>query len=125
MLRVVKNIDRFASAPIRSADLSRPQVELLAAVVVEGLSQQACADRLLVTKGNIAQHLERFEMHGLIARRREGRTHYLSLTEAGRELLDRILPEHNARIEKRFGILTRGDFEQLHTIIRKLDRSIR
>ena len=83
MLRVVKNIDRFASAPIRSADLSRPQVELLAAVVVEGLSQQACADRLLVTKGNITQHLERCEAHGLITRRQAGQTTYLCLTEAG------------------------------------------
>jgi len=126
MLRVVKKIDRYASAPIRSADLSRPQVELLAAIAVEeGLSQQAYPDRLLVTKGNITQHLERFETPGLIARRWDGRTNYLSLTEAGRELLDRILPEHGARIEEQFGILNRGEFEQIHTILRKLDHSIR
>ena len=101
MLRVVKKIGRYASAPILSAALSRPQVELLAAIAVEeGLSQQASADRLLVTKGNITQHLERCEARGLITLRWEGCTNTLSLTEAGRELLDFILPQHDARIEE-------------------------
>jgi len=126
MLRGVKKIDRYACAPILSTALSRPQVELLAAIAVEeGLSQQASADRLLVTKENITQHLERCEARGLISPRQEGRTNTLSLTKAGRELLDLILPEHDARIEEQLSILTRGEFEQLHTILRKLDRSIR
>lgn len=126
MLRVTKKIDRYASQPIRTADLSRPQIELLAAIAVdEGLSQQTYADRLLVTKGNITQHLERFEALGLTTRRREGRTNYLYLTDTGRELLDRVLPEHDNRLQEAFNVLTAEEFDQLRRIIRKLDRRLR
>ena len=126
MLRVTKKIDRYASEPIRAAGLSRPQTEMLAAIAVdEGLSQQTYADRLLVTKGNITQHLERFEEDGLITRRREGRTNYLYLTDAGRELLDQVLPEHDVRLQEAFSALTSEEFEQLRAIIRKLDRLLR
>ncbi|MCJ7659812.1 MAG: MarR family transcriptional regulator [Anaerolineales bacterium] len=126
MLRVTKKIDRYASEPIRAAGLSRPQTEMLAAIAVdEGLSQQTYADRLLVTKGNITQHLERFEERGLVTRRREGRTNTLYLTDAGRELLDRILPEHDVRLQEEFSVLDTEEFEQLRMIIRKLDRLLR
>lgn len=126
MLRVTKKIDRYASQPIRAAGLSRPQTEMLAAIAVdEGLSQQTYADRLLVTKGNITQHLERFEALGLTTRRREGRTNYLYLTDTGRELLDRVLPEHDARLQEAFSALTAEEFDQLRRIIRKLDRRLR
>jgi DNA-binding MarR family transcriptional regulator len=123
---VTKKIDRYASEPIRAAGLSRPQTEMLAAIAVdEGLSQQTYADRLLVTKGNITQHLERFEEGELITRRREGRTNYLYLTAAGRELLDRVLPEHDVRLQEAFSALSTEDFQQLRSIIRKLDRQLR
>lgn len=126
MLRVTKKIDRYASEPIRTAGLSRPQIEMLAAIVVdEGLSQQTYADRLLVTKGNITQHLESFEERGLITRRREGRTNYLYLTTSGRDLLDGILPEHDARLQDEFSVLSPEEFDQLRLIIRKLDRRLR
>jgi len=126
MLRVTKKIDRYASEPIRMAGLSRPQTEMLAAIAVdEGLSQQTYADRLLVTKGNITQHLERLEERGLITRRREGRTNFLYLTDTGRELLDRILPEHDGRLQEEFSVLTVEEFDQLRSIIRKLDQRLR
>ena len=126
MLRVTKKIDRYASEPIRTAGLSRPQTEMLAAIAVdEGLSQQTYADRLLITKGNITQHLERLEERGLITRRRDGRTKTLYLTDAGRELLQRILPEHDVRLQEEFSVLGAEEFEQLGMIIRKLDRLLR
>jgi DNA-binding MarR family transcriptional regulator len=126
MLRVTKKIDRYASEPICTAGLSRPQTEMLAAIAVdEGLSQQTYADRLLVTKGNITQHLERLEKRGLVTRRRDGRTNFLYLTDTGWELLDRILPEHDGRLQEEFSVLTVEEFDQLRSIIRKLDRRLR
>jgi DNA-binding MarR family transcriptional regulator len=126
LLRVVKRIDRFVSEPIQAANLSRPQSELLAAISVdEGQSQQTYADRLLMTKGNITQHLERFEARGLVTRRHQGRTNYLYLTEAGRELLDQVLPQHDAHLQEALSILTADEFEQLRLLVRKLDRNLR
>jgi len=126
LLRVVKKIDRYASEPIHAADLSRPQSELLAAIAVdEGQSQQTYADRLLMTKGNLTQHFERFEARGLITRRHQGRTNYLYLTKAGRELLDQVLPQHDARLQEALSILTADEFEQLRLLVRKLDRNLR
>lgn len=96
-----------------------------AIAVEERHSQQTYTDRMLVTKGNITQHLESIETHGLITRQREGRTNYLYLTDTGRGLLDQVLPNHDARLHEEFGVLTAEEFEQLRTIIHKLDLSIR
>jgi DNA-binding MarR family transcriptional regulator len=126
LLRVIKRIDRFVSEPIQAANLSRPQSERLAAISAdEGQSQQTYANRLLMTKGNITQHLERFEDRGLVTRRHQGRTNYLYLTEAGRELLDQVLPQHDARLQEALSILTADEFEQLRLLVRKLDRNLR
>ncbi|MDH6116193.1 MarR family transcriptional regulator [Kitasatospora sp. GAS204B] len=53
----------------------------------------------MVTSGAVSQRLEKLEERGLVSRRpsaTDGRVVHVELTEAGRELVDRVLPDHLA-----------------------------
>jgi len=67
LYRVVQKIDRMQSAYLRSWDLNTAQFDVLAHVGAhKGITQQELADRLLVTKGNISQLLDRMEKLDLL-----------------------------------------------------------
>ena len=73
--RVHQQISRAAEACVRRSGLSLAQFDVLAQVgAFEGSSQKALAARLLVTKGNITQLLDRMEACGLLQRRQAGRS---------------------------------------------------
>ena len=90
----------------------------------EGIVQQELADSLLVTKGNVCQLLDRMEGRGLILRRREGRNNRVFLTEEGRRLFDEVVPRHEALIAGRFSALSLEEQDQLHELLRKLDKAL-
>ncbi|NIQ93625.1 MAG: MarR family transcriptional regulator, partial [Desulfuromonadales bacterium] len=77
-------------------DISPAQFDLLSQVAAEpGLSQQALADRLLVTKGNVCGLLDRMERDGLVERRRDEedrRINQVHATDKGRSLFDGSAP---------------------------------
>lgn len=125
LARVFQKIDRGQAEHLRKWDLSVAQFDVIAHVgAAEGLMQQELADRLLVTKGNVSQLLDRLEQRGLICRCHEGRTQRLSLSPAGRALFDEVVPEHEKHIATRLEALTPDERRQLHALLRTLDRAL-
>jgi DNA-binding MarR family transcriptional regulator len=125
LMRVYQKVDRASGEQLRAWGLSVGQFDVLAHVgAAEGIVQQELADSLLVTKGNVCQLLDRMEGRGLILRRREGRNKRVYLTEEGRRLFDEVIPAHGALIVGRFSALSRAEQEQLHELLRKLDRAL-
>ncbi len=125
LMRVFQRVDRDSGEHLRAWDLSVAQFDVLAHVgAAEGIVQQELADSLLVTKGNVCQHLDRMEGRGLILRRREGRNNRIFLTEEGRRLFDEVVPAHEALIVERFSALSSAEQERLHELLRKLDRAL-
>jgi DNA-binding MarR family transcriptional regulator len=123
LARVFQKVERASGEHLRRWDLSVAQFDVLAHVgASEGVVQQDLAESLLVTEGNVCQLLDRMEGRGLILRRREGRTNRLFLTVAGRRLFDEVVPAHEAMISERFSALSAREQEQLHELLRKLDR---
>lgn len=124
-MRVYQKVDRATAEHLRRWGLSVAQFDVLAQVgVSEGMTQQQLADSLLVTKGNVCQILDRMENRGWISRRPEGRTKRVFLTSGGRRLFDEVVPSQEAMISERFSALSRGEQEQLHGLLRKLDKSL-
>jgi DNA-binding MarR family transcriptional regulator len=122
-MRVFQRVDRDSGEHLRAWDLGVAQFDVLARVgAAEGIVQQELADSLLVTKGNVCQHLDRMEGRGLILRQREGRNNRIFLTEEGRRLFDEVVPAHEALIVERFSALSSAEQERLHELLRKLDR---
>lgn len=66
----------------------------------------------MVTSGAISQRLERLEERGLVSRRpstTDGRVVNVALTAAGRELIDRALPDHLATEQRLLAALDGGE----------------
>ena len=110
---------------MRDLGLSPSQFDLLMQVAFEkGISQQACADGMNVTKGNVTQHLDRLEEQGLVRRQKVGRTNQLYLSESGRDLVDEIMPVHDAYARSILSLMTNQEFAQFQRILRRLDRGL-
>jgi DNA-binding MarR family transcriptional regulator len=125
LARVFQKMDRGSAEHLRKWDLSVAQFDVIAQVgSAEGIMQQELADRLLVTKGNVSQLLDRLERRGLICRCPEGRTQRLSLTPQGRELFRTVVPEQERYVASRLEALTDEEQRHLHDLLQKLDRSL-
>lgn len=123
-IRLLKRLLPQIDEHLGSWNLSRGQFDLLAEIAAEGgINQQTCADRLNVTKGNIAQHMRNLEQRGYIRREKVGRDNYIFLTEAGRMLFATIMPAHDAYVKEILAPLTNEEVQQFAAILRKLDRS--
>ncbi|MEA2639303.1 MAG: hypothetical protein QOF51_697 [Chloroflexota bacterium] len=124
-MRVVQKIDRIVAEQLRAEGLTLAQFDVLAHVGAhEGLTQQALADGLLVTKGNVTQLLTRLEGRGLLERQPEGRSKRLFLTAAGRALYQRVIPRHEALIAAQFKVLLPSEQRGLLRLVRRLDQSL-
>lgn len=126
LARVFQRIDRRTADHLRRWDLSLAQFDVLVQVgVAEGMTQQELANKLLVTKGNISQLIERLERRGLVRRCQEGRASRLYLTMDGRALRAQVMPAQEALICEQFESLSADDLARLRDILARLDRSLR
>ncbi len=122
LARVFQKINRASTEHLHAWGLSLAQFDVIAQVgAAEGISQQELADKLLVTKGNICQLLDRLEQHGLIRRRQEGRVNHLFLTDVGMRLYQEAVPAQEAFITEQFATLAPEEQAQLLAVLRKLD----
>lgn len=123
LARVYHEFDRASAELLRRWDLSVAQFDVLAQIGArEGLTQQELAERLLVTKGNVSQIIARMARDGLVRRSQQGRTSRLYLTDAGRALYARVVPEKEAMIVARFAALTDAELLALAQGLRVLRR---
>ena len=104
--------------------LTTSQFAILEALYHLGtLSQRELADKLLKSTGNISIVLKNMEKRGVIERHRDpddNRYMQVSITEAGRELIDGMFDIHVAGIVAEMGVLTDAEQEELARLCRKL-----
>jgi len=126
LARVYRRLDGASARLFRRYGLGVGQFDVLARVGAgEGITQQALADSLLVTKGNVAQLLDRMERGGLIVRRAEGRTKRIHLTKEGRRLFGEVVPAQEDHIHEKISqALSPEEQRLLLDLLRKLDRAL-
>jgi DNA-binding MarR family transcriptional regulator len=125
MWRVVQKVERAAGEHLRAHGLNRAQFDVLAHVgAAEGCKQKELGASLLVTKGNVSHLVDHMERRGLISRCQEGRTNRLYLTEEGRQLFEEVVPAHEDLVHQQMSALPEEEQEQLHELVRELDRSL-
>jgi DNA-binding MarR family transcriptional regulator len=94
-------LQQAADAPLRGEGLTRPEFDILGALRRAGreLTPGRIARETFASGAAVTKRLRHLESRGLIARRpddRDRRVTHLSLTDEGRALLDRLLPEQVA-----------------------------
>lgn len=81
----------------------------------------------MVTSGAITQRLDRLQTGGLITRtpsESDGRVVYVELTDAGRTLVDRTLPDHVATGNRLFAALTDAQRDALAHLLKAVLESL-
>jgi DNA-binding MarR family transcriptional regulator len=127
LARSFQKIDRRSAVAFRAHGLTVAQFDVIAQVGArEGCSQQQLADRLLVTKGNVCQLLDKMELKGWIERQpaHQGRGNVLYLTAEGRRLRASALPAQERHITRIFSALSGAERAELGRLLRKIERSL-
>jgi len=121
LIRLEARLGAAVSERLREINLSVPQCDVLTTLTEEeGVSQQALAKRLYVTKGNISGLLDRLESAGLVERRStaaDRRQYEIYLTSAGREAAHRAIAIQHRLIEATFGRIGEGDLENFERML--------
>jgi DNA-binding MarR family transcriptional regulator len=129
LVRIFGRISRDEQDLLHAHGLTAAQFDVLSHLASEpGLSQQALAERLLVTKGNVSGLLDRLETLGLVERRacrEDRRTHELFLTAQGAQAFDRAAPDLEAFIDQQFAGLNAAERATLMSLMAKWDRAVR
>jgi DNA-binding MarR family transcriptional regulator len=89
----------------------------------DGVNPHEIADRLLVTRAAVTGILDALETKGLVSRDRsgaDGRMSLIAITEAGKKLLDGLLPEHFAAERAMASVLGANEKELLISLLGRL-----
>ena len=128
LMRVFSRVQRQESYHLAKYNLTLAQFEVLSRLsVTEGITQQALANQLLVTKGNVCGLIDRLSEQELVERRadpEDRRANLLYLTAAGRELAGQVVPAHQRVLHGLMSGLDDQEQRQLLSLLRKLDRSL-
>ena len=129
LMRVHDKLNRHLMDHLRHHELTLAQFDVLAQLTAApGISQQELAERLFVTKGNVCGLLDRLESERKLVERRDDpddrRAHLLFLTDKGKRLINRVLPDHNDLVVEHMSALSADEQRELLDLLRNLDRSL-
>ncbi|MEY8568653.1 MarR family winged helix-turn-helix transcriptional regulator [Brevibacterium linens] len=122
MVRFVQNSNQLSNEHLRQFGLTVAQFEALAHIRnFEPITQSELAEGLTVSGGGISRMLARLETEGLISRKQDWKTKHISLTDTGRELLERAFPSQLEQQSSLFDdSLSEDEKLQLHALMKKL-----
>lgn len=131
-MEIIGRVNRCAAllqqaedAPLRRAGLSRPEFDLLGALRRTGheLTPGELARETFSSGAAVTKRLKQLTERGLVERRgdtRDRRVAHLRLTDAGRDLVDGILPEQLAYEKAVLGVLAPEGQDELAGLLGEL-----
>lgn len=126
LTRAAESVLSRTTAHLGAHDLTPTQFAVLEALYHLGtLSQVVLARKLLKSTGNMTVVLQNLEKRGLITRERDAgdqRIMQVTITEAGRQLIECVLPAHVRGIVDDLSVLSAAEQETLGRLCRRLGR---
>ena len=125
LIRAESSVRRRLSADLEREGLSATGFSVLVVLTTAGgeLELRALRHRLRTSKANATEVVSTLAGRGFVTRRRppeDRRMVLVEITEAGAELVDRLFPEHTARVAQAFSVLDEDEKRSLTEICRKL-----
>lgn len=125
LVRAENSVRRRLSSDLEREGLSGSGFSVLVVLTTAGgeLELRALRHRLRTSKANATEIVTTLEVRGLVVRRRlpsDRRTAGVRITPAGQEVVDRLFPEHTARVSNAFAVLDEQEKRSLAEICRKL-----
>lgn len=128
LMRAAECVGHSADAELEQYDLSTSQFGALEAIYHLGvLSQRELGQKLLKSGGNITMVVNNLEKRSLVKRfacPEDKRVYRIGLTDQGRKLLDKILPQHIQRIVQLMNGIGPTEQEELRRLCRSLGKSV-
>ena len=126
LVRATESLEARLAPEVTQAGLTGSQFGVLEALLHLGpLCQRDLGRKLLKSTGNITMVVDNLERCGLVRReRRADDRRYVTvrLTDAGRERIEAVFPDHVRRLCAEFSVLTAAEQEELGRICRKLGK---
>jgi MarR family 2-MHQ and catechol resistance regulon transcriptional repressor len=119
------SVRRRLAADLEREGISATGFSVLIVLATAGgeLELRTLRKRLRTSKANATEVVTTLEARGLVVRTRMAharRAAMVAVTTLGAELLDRLAPEHRARVEGAFAVLDEAEKRSLEAICRKL-----
>ncbi len=131
LMKCAKRIEQEMTSRLRmNYNGSMSRFDLLAHLYLagsDGLSTTQLANKLLASRGNITRLLDRMKSDNLIIRRandKDRRVSDITLSAAGRELFDRMAPDHETWSDEMFGILSDRELDELVRLLRTIHHEL-
>ena len=125
LLRAEASVRRRLSADLEREGLSASGFSVLVVLTTAGgqMELRTLRRRLQTSKANATEVVTTLETRGMVQRFRlahDRRAASVRLTTQGRELIDRLVPEHTRRVTDAFSVLDEAEKRMLADICRKL-----
>jgi MarR family 2-MHQ and catechol resistance regulon transcriptional repressor len=125
LLRAEASVRRRLSADLEREGLSASGFSVLVVLTTAGgqLELRTLRRRLQTSKANATEVVTTLESRGMVVRSRlahDRRAAAVALTPLGQEVVDRLFPEHTARVQRAFAVLDESEKRHLAEICRKL-----
>jgi len=125
LLRAETAVRRRLAADLEREGLSPTGFSMLVVLTIAGgeLELRSLRHRLRSSKANATEVVGTLGARGLVTRARlphDRRALTVRLTPLGRELVDRLFPEHTERVSEAFAVLDEHEKRELAAICRKL-----
>lgn len=126
LMRAAESVATRVHRAVAEADLTVSQFGVLEAVFHLGpMCQKELGTKLLKSGGNITMVVDNLERRGLVRRTRnpENRKYVtVSLTDAGRTLIEQVFPRHVAEVVREVSVLSVDEQTALAALLRTLGR---
>ncbi len=125
LLRAEASVRRRLTADLEREGLSGSGFSVLVVLATAGgeLELRTLRHRLRTSKANATEIVGTLVSRGLVLRTRlphDRRAASVTLTDRGREIVDRLFPEHTERVEQAFAVLDEHEKRSLTEICAKL-----
>ncbi|WP_340004035.1 MarR family transcriptional regulator [Paenibacillus sp. FSL K6-0276] len=123
LVRVYENSNDLSNEFLKQFDLSVNQFDTLVQILIhQPVSQMEIAEHLTITKGGVSHMLGRLEKEELIERKQDWKVKYITLTEKGQTLIEKVLPLQSDFQASLFDPLTDEEKKVFYSMLKKIHR---
>ncbi|MDW0115911.1 MarR family transcriptional regulator [Sporosarcina thermotolerans] len=127
--RASKVVSEEANKIIESYELNPTEFAVLELLHHKGRQPiQKIGQKILLRSGSMTYVVDKLEKKGLLERvfcQEDKRVTYMSITPAGKELIERIFPSHEEKIQDLMSVLSKEEQETAIELLKKLGLSIK
>lgn len=123
LVRVYENSNDLSNEFLKTFGLTVNQFDMLVQIYIhQPVTQMELAEHLTITKGGASHMLGRLEKEGLIERKQDWKVKYITLTEKGQALTEKVLPLQSDFQASLFDPLSEEEKKIFYSMLKKIHR---